>query len=234
MFKDLRHYLGRHSVAVFGMAANGPTWGTGILVDFRDTPLVLTCAHVVVPIVGTAFVTTGRFSYQEIPLYDRLLVDPSLDVGCLVLRERTILGPEKRFIRAADAVLEDIDVDRGVTVYGFPTGNPRLQIGGEIDPGASTARFRSMTVPSVTAVSADNPAFGGRRQSRVECSDLIDLKTFQPLRVKFTARERGGFSGGPVILTGTRRLVGQITHASDYTLWYNPIYEVFRTLDRLL
>lgn len=234
-FKRTRSSLDRHTVAVFGAGKKGGyPWGTGILIDFKGIPIVLTCYHVVNLFSGPIFITKGRFSYQRGPLHERVFSDARRDWACLVLRDRD-LGPEKEFIRADEVLLESVDTNEVVLVYGFPVGHPKLQTGGEIDPAASTARFRSLTYLSLTEMPMQNPELR-LTQPRIEWNMFgnVDFKSFQKLPRDLSPEERGGFSGGPVFLQKSLRLIGQVTHASPAMLWYNPIAELFRELDKVL
>jgi len=234
--KESRLRLARHCVALFGLKANGvPLWGTGILVDFRGTPLVLTCAHVLDPIAGTVYVTTGRFTYQTEPVYGRRFSDARLDWGALVIRDRNAFT-QKQFVSAADALLEPVGKEEPVLVHGFPVGHPSLQVGGHIDVAASSAKFRSMTYLTLTGTFTMRNSRLGREQPLIEWNAYgnRDAKRFEPLKKNLSPSERGGLSGGPLFLADGRRLAGQVTDASAAWLWYNPIADVLRALDSSL
>jgi hypothetical protein len=233
--KDARLKLGRSCVAVFGMAATGPIWGTGVLLDFRGIPLVLTCAHVIDPITGIAYVTTDRFTYQSGPVYDRRRSDSTLDWGILIVRDREQFGA-KRFVAASEALLEPIAQEEPVLVYGFPLGHKLVQLGGEVDVAASTATFRSMTYLTVTGRSRQLNTQTGRHQPVLEWNTYgnREAKTFKHLGKDLTSLELGGFSGGPVFMCDARRVLGCVTHASPAWLWYNPIADILRALDSAL
>jgi hypothetical protein len=233
--KESRLALGAHCVAVFGRRAEGDyTYGTGILIRFRDVPLVLTCAHVCDPIIETIFVTTGRYTVQTHAIYGRRHTDAALDWGCLVLKDPGIFTG-KRFLKASEAMDRDVEKDVPVLAYGFPIGHPSLQIGARIDGASGTAHFRSMTYFTITGPRRHNPTLG-RDQRLVEWNQdgNRDAKRMLPLPVDLDEHRRGGFSGGPVFLAEDRRLLGQITHASTAWLWSNPIADVLKSIDAAL
>jgi hypothetical protein len=232
--KRSRHELGRNTSAVFGIRSDGGhTWGTGILLDFRGTPIVLTCAHVVQPVVGTVFVTTARESYQADPVYQHApIVDSVLDWACLIVRDSQLFRG-KAFYPASDVVGMPVAQKEAVLSHGFPLGHSSMQIGGRIDLANGVARFRSTTYLSHTLSQAFNKTLG-RTQPRVawNAKDNLDAKTFRRLKANLTPQQRGGWSGGPVALAGDRRLCGQLTHADLYDLWYNPLHVVLQALDK--
>ena len=236
-FQRTRLELGRCTAALFGQKADGAyVWGTGILVDFRGTPLVLTCAHVLDPITGVAYVTSSRHSFQSEHIEARRLSDPIVDTACLVLRDPHRFREEKAFIPASDTLLRDIGQNYQAFTYGFPVGHPQLQVGERISPGEATAHFTSMTYFTRTLVSAYNSRLR-RNQPRVEWSygGNQDAKRFKPLPVDLTPTRRRGFSGGPIIVGGVAsswRLVGQVTDACPQWLFYNPISVVLEAIDK--
>jgi hypothetical protein len=238
LLKRSRYELGHCSVAIFGARADGKyMWGTGILLDFRGTPLVVTCAHVLDPIVDGPYVTSGRYSHQLDPIHSARFSDPKLDAACLVLRDPYRFA-EKKFILASDALLRGVGTDEPIFVHGFPVGNAALQRGGIINPAAATARFQSMTYFTYSAVAMQNTRLG-RKQPRVEWNYGAnqDAKRFRLLPKDLTPEERGGFSGGPVVVGGITapwRLAGQMTDASLMSMFYNPIENVLSWLDKTL
>lgn len=243
---NLRHFmdetrdaLSPWNVAVWGQKANGDHhWGTGILLDFRGLPLLLSCAHVLDPLVGDALVVTGRRhapGFIAVPVSTRRKSNPTMDAACLVLRERPS-EPWRAFFPASDAVSARLAPDELVFLYGFPAGNAYLQKGAQIDPGAKTAAFASMTYLTVTGTPMQNQELNGRVQARLDWNFKANLhgKTFRRLEnADLTKEQRGGFSGGPVVLQDGRRLAGQVTHMSDYSGFYNDIGDVLHWLDML-
>lgn len=235
--KYARMLLGRTTVAVFGFNEDGEyTWGTGILVDFRGSPLIVTCAHVLDPIANVVYVTAGRHTLQTGQIYQRKLSNPSLDSAFMILRDPRPFLHDKAFIPSSNVLLSPVDVGDVVYVHGFPSGNPTLQVGGQIDVSAATAHFRSFTYLTVEGVSMKNDRLK-RRQPRVDWNygANIDAKRFQVLPADLTKKQRGGISGGPVVVANgasPSRLAGHVTDASDYSLFYNPMSEVFAWLDK--
>lgn len=241
LMKSARADLGQHAVAVFGEKSSGDyLWGTGILVDLRGMPLVLTCAHVLDPIVGVPYLSAGRSSYQEDAVHLYRFSNTKLDAACLVLRDpqKHLGGAGKAFIPASSVQQQPIQFDDEAYVHGFPVGHPKLQEGGKIDVAARTARFTSMTYFTLATTNAHNQSLGFM-QPRVEWNlgRNVDAKRFSLLPKDLTPTQRGGFSGGPVVSSSggaPSRLCGQITHASDYSLFYNPITTVLDWIDKTL
>jgi hypothetical protein len=222
--------MAEHTVVVFGLTGQGCyTWGTGILLSFHDQPIVLTCAHVVSPILGTIFLSTARASFQQGPLHRRLIVDNLHDWACLELMDRGAFS-EKSFYPAGAVVSPQVPKDESVLVHGFPGGHATVQLGAVVDVAARTASFFSTTYLSLTATDGYNVGLK-RRQNRVEwnAKDNRDAKKFAKIR-GYTPQELGGVSGAPVALAGERRIFAQVTHACQAYLWCNPLDAVLSAL----
>lgn len=232
--KQIRFSLSKSCVALFGTKENGSIgWGSGILIDLRGTPLILTCAHVIEPLQEPIYVVSDRYQEHSNKIYKFRISDSILDWGCLVLGDPTRLAG-KRFISANELILKPISQEEAVLLYGFPIGHKKLQVGGDINPELAQAHFRSMTYLSITGIPMKNARLGFV-QPRVDWTPgkNVDFKSFKAV-YNLSKYERGGFSGGPVLLANSRRLVGQITDASDYSFFYNPIDIVLSGVDKRL
>lgn len=232
--KQIRFSLSKSCVALFGIKKDGGIgWGSGILIDLRGTPLILTCAHVIEPLEEPVFVVSDRYQEHSNKIYKFKISDSILDWGCLVLGDATPLAG-KCFISANEVILKPISPEEAVLLYGFPIGHKKLQVGGDINAELAQTHFKSMTHLSLTGISMRNSRLGFV-QARVDWTPEKnrDFKNFTPV-YNFSKYERGGFSGGPVLLANSRRLVGQITDASDYSFFYNPIDIVLSDVDKKL
>lgn len=227
--KRSRYEISRHTVALFGENTH---YGTGILVDFRGSPVVITCEHVVSQIGGIVYATAGRESVQVGPFHRRAAITSKrFDWACLAVSDVDHFA-RKTFHPASEILLRDVSVDTACLVQGFPIGHKDVQVGARIDAPRRTARFNSLTYLSLTAPGRVNATLG-RFQPRIEwnASNNRSGKTFQALRRDLSPYERGGMSGGPVVLANERILCGMITHAGASDLWYTPLHEILRQLD---
>jgi len=235
--KQSRLEIGQTTVAIFGprMDNREYQWGTGLLVDFRGTPIILTCEHVVGPLEeGETWVTTGRYTHQTRTVHRRIFSDKTLDVAALVL-DRPEEFARKRFIPAGDICLEKVAAGECVFAHGFPVGHKAIQVGGQLNIGAARAHFRSLTYFTLTMVSCENSRLG-RPQPRLQWNRRgnHDAKHFRLLPRDLTSKQRGGISGGPVLLANSLRVIGMITDASDWSLFYTPSYETLRWVETVL
>jgi hypothetical protein len=230
-----RHALGQTCVAVFGRKIGGGFgWGTGILIDLRGTSLILSCAHVLDPLVDPVFVASGDGVRHTGAIYSARLSDPSWDWACLLLRDWRVLE-RKIFVPASEVILERVATDEAVAIHGFPIGHPDLQVGGRIDEARAQAHFKSLTYFTLTGVPMHNTRLG-RVQPRVEWTPRgnVNSKTFKKIEHNLTPEQRGGFSGGPVFHSNTRKLIGQLTDASERSLFYNSMGDILRRIDARL
>ena len=238
-FRSVRHSLGRSYVAVFGSNRDGNyLWGTGVLVDFKGLPIIVSCAHVLDPIYDIVYVTHSLLdSHQAEKVHSAKFVNKSLDAAFIVVNDpRRFVRRE--FLKASDAFLHELPSNELVTCAGFPTGNAYTQWGGRIDAAEYKAQFKSLTYVTLTAHRMNNPALR-RKQPTLEWNfgKNVDGKTFIPLRQDLSPRERAGISGGPVVVggfSGTPRLHGIITHAYNNLMYFNPVSEVFDWIDKQL
>lgn len=232
--KQTRLGLAKSCVALFGQKCDGSFgWGTGVLIDLRGTRLILTCAHVIDPLQEPIFVVSDRYQDHPGKIYRFRISDPVLDWGCLILNDMTLSG-RKYFISANEVILKNVSPEEAVLLYGYPSGHRKLQIGGSINPELAEAHFKSLTYLGLTGIAMKNTRLGFT-QPRVQWTPTknVDFKNFERV-YDLSKYERGGFSGGPVFLANSKKLIGQLTDASDYSFFYNPIDAVLAGVDKRL
>jgi hypothetical protein len=228
--------LWRHSTAVFGQDSEGAfRWGSGILVSFRNRPLVLTCHHVRAALAGPIFLGTGGDTWTTEP-EPTWRSDAALDTACLVLGTTSAFEADKAFYRADESWLGQVHPGDPVWAHGYPMGGEGDRRMGVMKPGYAV--FKALTYETVAVPPGSNRSLGGRRQSRAEWNfgNNLDEK-FRRFTRDLTAEQRRGMSGGAItvsdgILPG--RLAGHITHMTEREIWFNPIGEVLRWLSAVL
>ena len=237
--KSARKWSSRSAVAVFGeLAGGGVCHGTGFLVDFRGTPLVLTCWHVVDPIAGVIFLSSSRRSYQRDGVVDVIAYSQTLDLAVLRPNHAFSRG-QKTFYPMSRCILGGVDPDTSVVLHGFPTGHPSVQRGRIVDFQNRTVTFRSLTYLSVT----DQPDFNRTTRRRTPTiywrqDENVSGKTFRSLgRSRRDPFVMPGCSGGPVFEGASGRLIGHATHIDqrqNRRIYYTPIDDSLRFLDSVI
>lgn len=234
--KDSKAILSQTSVGVWGFKKDGTAWGgTGFLLEFRDYRLVCSCSHVLNPIEGLIYLVHNRTgSFQNTPIHRYKKCFPDIDFGFIVLDSIDFLN-KKQFISVENIVLDEIPIDYSVFFYGFPSAHPSIQQGFTIDHTSHIVRMSSMTVLSITE--------NKRYNSDIKCSqptirwkqkENLNSKSFKPIGKLLDPR---GFSGSPVFLSGSHRLIGHVTHFDKYFdnyCFYTPISKSLSNVDKCI
>ncbi|AKT39716.1 trypsin-like peptidase domain-containing protein [Chondromyces crocatus] len=239
-FRAMRHMIAHSSTAVWGrrrsIAPGQSSFvsGTGTLLEIHGCPIVMTCFHVLEPIDDDVMFATGRLTEQRERVHSHRVYDESIDLGAAILNDRFCPG-DRRFVSASDAVLQNIDRGEPVIVYGFPMGHRKIQVGAKVSADERKAWFKSMTYLSVIGYERYNTALQGYFPT-IEWLPASHPDMVRILQVSIPAGEdidRRGFSGGPVFLANSRKLIGHVTHVrqdGDKSFFFVPIA---RSLDSL-
>lgn len=249
LFRDRRTWATRHVVPLFGFDASDPEWwgaGTGFLVDFKGTIVVITCEHVVRRMTGGIF-SVSREDGQTRRIDRKVHRNSTLDAAVIVTWPDmrfplSVPDPsthvDKKALSATRALLTSVDRDTAAYFTGFPTGHPRLYKGNSIDPIKKTAGFGAVTYFSSTGHDKNNSELNRKQKSlRWRVDELHETQTFKDMNPHGLPFDPRGFSGSPVFTTGSRRLLGHVTHflrGGKGDALFTPIDETLRWADGLL
>lgn len=223
---DSKIALARHSTAIFGQKSDGTVLtGTGFLVRFKGVVCVMTCDHVIRPLTDPIFTLpiNGLPQTHSGKRYNSAIHD----LGYFFPATGSYLE-NKNIIEAADVVLDLVDPGESVFVYGYPSGNRHVQQG--VVRTGNRLDFKSMTYLSVTEPDKPNSDLFGYSQPTIRwVQGEFMHERLTKLEHSLVAQ---GFSGGPVFLAESLRLIGHVTHASTTSLFYTPIVKSFYTMGK--
>lgn len=181
----------------------------------------MTCDHVIRPLKDPICMLPINGLPQEHT--DKRYYSAINDLGYFFPKPGAFLE-HKVAIDASDVVLEQVDPGESVMVYGFPSGHDNVQRGLRVSEKKKRVDFTSMTCISVT----ESPRYNFDLRClqptvRWVQGEFLDERLIQ-IRHDLVAQ---GFSGGPVFLSESRRLIGHVTHADKDSLFYTPISKSF-------
>ena len=236
--KKSRHFSAMYIVPIFGKKQNGSMqYGTGFLLLFRGTPMVLTCAHVLEPIRENIYMSTINGG-KAINYPSRCIkLVKSLDLGLIIFPSPIDLGVKSLYC-SSSAILQNIDVGEAVFMSGFPGGHHDLQSGIQVNHTKEQVEFTSLTYLSVTESLCLNSRIKIKQPTiRWVPDETYDFKRFNKLTTYTDNFEMRGLSGSPIFEASSRKLIGYATAIDERQrrrIYYMPIDSAFRKIDTML